>query len=353
MHVYTTAFAKGRPSREAVGAALPAVFPFEWGKVPVPDRLRQSHVIPDAAYVSALSSRGSDASVAGMPSSPVVVGDASSTASLDGVKSGGAVMPPATAVSGADDVASEIAALMPLLEPLEPSLRNLLYTQTAAVADMLCYTPLPALLSDAARARFRRRVLIEVGANMWTGGPVALLSLYEAIDFAPHEAYFVEPGGERFDEPWPGWMEQLQQRHANTSIKAIRDTWTVVASGDPKTDVLAWIRRDFSKDDFVSLTYDLDVANTAHTIEWGFLQQFLDEGMHEWVDELFVEMHFLYPQLNPSFEVRPLFGCPCVRRGTDCGSLCHLQVTYLHSMYEAFDLLRQMRELGVVVHAWP
>jgi hypothetical protein len=30
-----------------------------------------------------------------------------------------------------------------------------------------------------------------------------------------------------------------------------------VASGDPKTDVLAWIRRDFRKDDFVSLTYDL------------------------------------------------------------------------------------------------
>jgi hypothetical protein len=191
-----------------------------------------------------------------MPSSPVVVGDASSTTSLDCVKTGGIVTPITGGGSGADDVASEIAALMPLLEPLEPSLRNLLYTQTAAVADMLCYTPLPALLSDAARARFRRRVLIEVGANMWTGGPVALLSLYEAIDFAPHEAYFVEPG-ERFDEPWPGWMEQLQRRHANTSIKAIRDTWTVVASGDPKTDVLAWIRRDFRKDDFVSLTYDL------------------------------------------------------------------------------------------------
>ena len=84
---------------------------------------------------------------------------------------------------------------------------------------------------------------------------------------------------------------------------------------------------NFSKDDYIVLKYDLDINARGVTYEWGWLRYFLDQGGFDWVDELYIELHFR----NTKFW-----------RHHDW-----------HSMWEGFDFLRSIRRCGYAIHTWP
>lgn len=102
-----------------------------------------------------------------------------------------------------------------------------------------------------------------------------------------------------------------------------------VGTNNSGRDVDKIISSLVNKDDFVVLKYDVDDLNMfGPTMEWGFLHGLLKSNTITLIDELFIELHFW----NPAFEQRTYDG---------------------HSMWEAYDVLRQMRLKGHAVHAWP
>ena len=76
------------------------------------------------------------------------------------------------------------------------------------------------------------------------------------------------------------------------------------------------------------LKFDVDEGSTRLSMEWGFLADLMHSPEAALVDEFFVELHFFYPFLN-------------------------WRSTRSHSMQQAYDVLRQLRQCGVAVHAWP
>lgn len=62
------------------------------------------------------------------------------------------------------------------------------------------------------------------------------------------------------------------------------------------------------------------------TMEWGFLYSLMaNPGIADLVDEIYIELHFHYPQLYWK---------------------------HYHSNWEALDAIRYLREQGVIVHSW-
>jgi hypothetical protein len=102
---------------------------------------------------------------------------------------------------------------------------------------------------------------------------------------------------------------------------------TEVCSGDKLRDIAFWLRENFSEDDFVVLKYDLDVGVSGPTIEWAFVHCLINTGTIRLVDELYLELHFWFPEIGWQHQ--------------------------FHTMQQAFDLIRKLRELNVPVHAWP
>ena len=49
------------------------------------------------------------------------------------------------------------------------------------------------------------------------------------------------------------------------------------------------------EDDFVVLMWDTDLVGIFGTLEWGLLADLLSQK-HSLVDELYIELHFLYGQ---------------------------------------------------------
>ena len=76
----------------------------------------------------------------------------------------------------------------------------------------------------------------------------------------------------------------------------------------------------------------MDEGSAGSTMEWGFLAQLLASPQLRLVDELFIELHFTFD----------------ARTGNTLG-WSHAD----HSMWQAWDVLRQLRRCGVAVHAWP
>ena len=69
------------------------------------------------------------------------------------------------------------------------------------------------------------------------------------------------------------------------------------------------------------------MSTTRPQLRWGFLFGLLNTpSVAELVDELYIELHFHFPQLSWS---------------------------HCHSNWEALDAIRSLRNMGVVVHAWP
>jgi len=62
-------------------------------------------------------------------------------------------------------------------------------------------------------------------------------------------------------------------------------------------------------------------------MEWGFLADLLSSEEMGLVDELFIELHFWFPDIGWKFES--------------------------HTMRQAFDVFRQLRSCGLPIHSWP
>jgi hypothetical protein len=84
-----------------------------------------------------------------------------------------------------------------------------------------------------------------------------------------------------------------------------------------------------SKEDYVVLKFDVDPNRFAKgpTMEWGFLFALMSsEKVATRIDEIYIELHFNYPDLYWN---------------------------HYHSNWEGLDVFRYLRSHGVIVHCWP
>jgi hypothetical protein len=200
------------------------------------------------------------------------------------------------------------------LEPLEPNLRNVLERETGFPIALRGYRLLPSL---PAWRRPARCVLVDVGTNGFLSSPKALLDAYEPWLFFD-EVLLIEPHESEVPPEYTARYPGLR----------IITAYTEVGTGNEKTDVLHLLRTVARKEDFVALKYDVDEGSDTPTLEWGFLYNLLASDVLQLVDELFIELHFWHPEVRWQWRYHG------------------------HSMWEAFDAMRQLRARGHAVHAW-
>lgn len=209
---------------------------------------------------------------------------------------------------------AEYAREVVFLEPLEAHLRNLAFVETRNPIVFAPYRVLPSLPSVKARS-YRRRILIDIGANEFERSPRFLIDMYEP--FAPFdEVYLLDPHPL---SPSPSYSARYKIQNVLGSIS--------IGSGDDSDLLAAFDRLNIKADDFVVLKFDVDEGPQGLTMEWGFLRYFVSSKLFLLVDELFLELHFFWPLIGWHH--------------------------HAHSMWEAFDAMRQLRACGVAVHAWP
>ena len=219
-----------------------------------------------------------------------------------------------------------------MLEHLEPDGQTLLAPQLGR-HNPAAYRILPFLKSvrqdlcasgSSRHGAPCRRILIDVGAAHFVRGAKVLLDLYEQAAPFTH-ALLIDPVLEQDEVP------ELYRRKYNMTLMK---RYISVGSRKEESDVLSILASPalaLSEDDFVVLKFDVDEGGAEETssIEWGFLADLLYSPRHlRLVDELFIEMHFFYPQCwGSSFRE--------------------------HTMWQHYDVLRQLRAQGIAVHAWP
>jgi hypothetical protein len=200
------------------------------------------------------------------------------------------------------------------LEPLEPNLRNVLERETGFPVALRGYRLLPSLPTWRRPARC---VLVDVGTNGFLSSPKALLDAYEPwLRF--DEVLLIEP---HVSEVPPEYAARYPGLRIITA-------YTEVGTGNEEADVLHLLRTLAQEEDFVALKYDVDEGSDTPTLEWGFLYNLLASDVLRLVDELFIELHFWHPEVSWQWRYHG------------------------HSMWEAFDAMRQLRARGHAVHAW-
>jgi len=85
----------------------------------------------------------------------------------------------------------------------------------------------------------------------------------------------------------------------------------------------------------VVVKFDVDEAKSGPTMEWGFLADLVYSLEMALVDEIYIELHFLFD------------------RDFTAGRLTMGWRHTGHSMWQAFDVMRELRRCGVPIHAWP
>lgn len=203
-----------------------------------------------------------------------------------------------------------------LLEPLEPHLRNLIYVELGrpGLVNFVPYRIVPTLPQFNSNS-FARKVLVDVGTNVYLGSGATLIRMYEPfIRF--DEVHFFEPKKLNISE-------HHRRKYNITDYNVV----TEVCSGHRLRDIALWLKENFDEEDFVVLKYDLDNGVVGPTIEWSFIHCLIRTGAIEVVDELYLELHFWFPEIRWQHQ--------------------------FHTMQQAFDLIRMLRELNVPVHAWP
>ena len=163
--------------------------------------------------------------------------------------------------------------------------------------------------------KFDRKVLVDVGTNVFLGSGASLIRMYEPF-FKFDEVHFFEP---------KKLLIHGEQRLLNNITEY--NVYTEICTGNVDLDIVEWLQNNFRKRDFIVLKYDVDMGTNGPTLEWAFLKCLIESGVIQYVDELFIELHFFYPKLGWQHQ--------------------------FHTMNQAFDLLRRLRELHVPVHAWP
>ncbi len=198
-----------------------------------------------------------------------------------------------------------------------PDLRNMWYHEHEALIDFTPYVPLPATpgvkIADL-KAKKGKSILIVAGANRFCRAPKYLMEMYSP--YFSFDKIFL------FDGHGIGGLPK-NATEANISVQTRLLT---IATRD-ESDLIALLPSMVREEDFVVLMWDTDLEGVAETLEWGFMADLLSQT-HSLVDELFVELHFTYPQISWIYDQ--------------------------HVPREAFELLSQLRHTcGFAVHAWP
>jgi hypothetical protein len=213
-----------------------------------------------------------------------------------------------------------------MLEHLEPDGNSILGVQYGR-GNPLAFLILPFLPSfQSLLPSFRRRVLVDAGAAGFMEGTKWLLDMYSrAAPFT--DAFLIDP---RLNE---NEIPLSYRRDINFSLF---ERFIRVGTREESTDLLSMLASEswgLSEHDFVVLKFDCDGydkgADSAGSIEWGFLADLVYHPEYlKFVDEIFIEMHFFYPSHWGAF-------------------------FSTHSMWQHFDVLRQLRAHGIPIHVWP
>lgn len=205
------------------------------------------------------------------------------------------------------------------LEPILPDGRNLDYREfNDAKISFNPYRPLASFKSVRTR-NYRRRILVDVGANGFAASPKQLMDNYAALGMPFDEVHMFEPDIKAMIK-----IPDLYRKNANITF---HKQYVEVGTRDVKTDILSWIKENVDKDDFLVLKFDVDEGSEGPTMEWGFLGDLIYSDALALVDEFYTEMHFRYPGLRWSFTT--------------------------HSARQRYDVVRQLRACGMAIHDWP
>jgi hypothetical protein len=200
-----------------------------------------------------------------------------------------------------------------VMETLEPDLRNFFHHEFGA-SSYGAYRLLPSAVS----VRQKRAILIDIGAGPFHGSPKHLIDMYTAIGVHFAEVHLFESQFLPTDIP---------QRYAKAHNISAKQMPIRVGTRDLASDIFAWLPTVVSSSDFVVVKFDADGSTGGPTMEWGWLADAIATDSFHFIDELFIEMHFHFPEMGWKHPY--------------------------HSMWQAFDVLRQLRSHGIVVHSWP
>lgn len=221
------------------------------------------------------------------------------------------------------DVSSDLPwkNLASQVEPVYSTLRNWMFTEANNPIDFGPYHPLVAI--RAAREALRRskgkRILIDVGASGFFASPKYILDSY-AIYTPFTDVIMIEPV--------PRFKASVPPSYFTSYNITILPIYVEVATGTDN-DIMKLIPSLVQEADFVVLKFDVDPNRFAvgPTMEWGFLFDLIaTPAVLKLIDELYVELHFHFPMMKWN---------------------------HYHSNWEALDLLRYLRNQGVVIHPWP
>lgn len=162
-----------------------------------------------------------------------------------------------------------------------------------------------------------RRILIDVGAAEFDSSIGWFMDNYPCR-FTHIFAF--EPSSIKFRPPISSRLHQIVLSFYPIAA-ALADTWNT-------TDFLRVLRSDvrLSLRDYVVLK--IDVEND----EWTLLPALMQRGIFDYIDEFYVEIHFAGEPAMVSSDWERFTG---------------------HSICDAYAVLKQMRECGVVAHYWP
>ena len=242
------------------------------------------------------------------------------------------------------------------LEPIYPTQRNLFGVELSTCNSFLPYRILPSLPGFDLRSHLRqRRVLVDVGTSGFHASAKFLIDLYATTMPFTHVHRF-EP-----DDGVNPSLSYIQRMLMNTGLlPGAVDTATSMAvpvayqellnftrhrapvevgSRRPAVDLVAWLHESVTLSDFVVLKFDIDEEALSHahggpTMEWGFLADLVHSEEIAKVDEMFIQMRFPFDHH--------------VERDATIG----WRSNNTHSMWQAYDLLRELRRCGLPIHAW-
>jgi hypothetical protein len=213
-------------------------------------------------------------------------------------------------------------SMISMLEPLCVNGRNMMFELTGALIEFSPYIVLPYFFqkSDGHMIEvMRKAVLWDIGSNGFYASTKTLIDMYSPyLNFST--IYIAEPD--------PVDIPKAYSEKYNIKLLQKRFHQRGNSSGDVMDLDVSTLVDTTAGSEFVVIKLDIDDGSNGATVEWGLLVDILNAlSEHKLYIELFVELHMYAPEIRWYHEK--------------------------HSMWEAFDFLRQLRTQGYAVHAWP
>lgn len=169
------------------------------------------------------------------------------------------------------------------MEHILPNGRNLDHREFQSLISFNPYRSLMTFKSVQSRV-YRKRILIDVGANGFTASPKQLMDNYAAFEKPFDEVHMFEPDIDG--------MQYIPKMYQDTSTIEFHHQFVKVATRKIEDDVLMWIKQNVHKDDFLVLKFDVDEGTHGPTMEWGFLGDLIYSDVLTLVDEFYIELHY-------------------------------------------------------------